>query len=230
LVSIMMFASTLPQFPKTDTLKGNGCSATQAVPVMSQGPKSVKKVTQFARQAHWLAERPNPEYSSLFKWAMGWIPLAMRLYRANLYWAQERDFSGFHVTNGSVLRKTWSEDAAGYIRKMAPAKYRDFLVPKSEIGCKRRVNDTDYLACLHQENVELIYEDHLEEIVETGVRTKSGRVIEADAIIVAQGFETQKPLMPMEIVGKDGLNVYEHVSHCVHHRWFSIIKCFANDS
>ncbi|KAJ4177691.1 hypothetical protein NW755_013691 [Fusarium falciforme] len=93
---------------------------------------------------------------------------------------------------------------------IAPAKYHEFLVPKTEVGCKRRVNDTDYLVCLHRDNVDLVYDDPIEAIETTGVRTKSGRLVNADAIILAHGFETQTPLFPMKIFGKDGLTVNEH--------------------
>ncbi|KAF4981440.1 hypothetical protein FZEAL_2752 [Fusarium zealandicum] len=189
---------------------GNGCSATQALPVMSAGDKAVKKATQFGRQSHWLSERPNATYSDLFKWIMRWVPFAMRLYRARLYWQKERDFGGFRVAAGVSTRNRWAKEATEYIRKTAPAKYLDFLIPKTEVGCKRRVNDTDYLACLHRENVELVYDDAIDKIEVAGVRTKSGRLINADAIILAHGFETQMPLFPMKIFGKDGLTINDH--------------------
>ena len=191
---------------------GNGCSATQAVPVMSDGPNAAKRITQFSRQAHWLSDRPNPEYSGLFKWTMRWVPFVMRTYRAWLYWSMEKDFQGFDIETGAEIRSGWSKTAEDYIRTNAPAKYREFLVPKTEIGCKRRVNDTDYLACLHRDNVELVYDDAIQEIVQSGVRTKSGRVVDADAIVLAHGFETQKLLAPMEIFGEDGVSITEHVS------------------
>ncbi|OAL71124.1 hypothetical protein A7D00_4787 [Trichophyton violaceum] len=46
---------------------GNGCSATQFVPIMTGGDSKVRKLTQFIRQPHWVIERPNNEYSPLFK-------------------------------------------------------------------------------------------------------------------------------------------------------------------
>lgn len=191
---------------------GNGCSATQIIPEVSSGPGAAKMITQFCRQAHWLADRPNPEYSPLFKWVMRWIPLAMRIYRARLYWLQERDFQGFDVETGAEIRSGWSKEAADYICDNAPAKYRDFLVPRTEIGCKRRVNDTGYLSSLHQQNVTLIYDDPIDEIVSNGVRTKSGKIISADAIILAHGFETQKPFGSLQIFGERGVSILDHVS------------------
>ncbi|EXL41086.1 hypothetical protein FOCG_16469 [Fusarium oxysporum f. sp. radicis-lycopersici 26381] len=189
---------------------GNGCSATQILPVISSGDGAVQKATQFARQAHWLAERPNPTYSATFKWTMRWIPFAMRLYRAWLYYLKEQDFAGFRIAEGFQIRNQWAKDTADYIRRTAPAKYLDFLVPETEVGCKRRVNDTDYLACLHRDNVELVYDDPIQKVEAKGVRTSSGRVVTADAIVLAHGFETQKPLYPMKIFGKDGVSINEH--------------------
>ncbi|KXH41055.1 hypothetical protein CNYM01_04570, partial [Colletotrichum nymphaeae SA-01] len=184
--------------------------ATQVIPALSEGNEAAKKVTQFSRQSHWLAERPNPKYSELFKWTMRWVPFAMRAYRAVLYWEKEKGFKGFDIVSGKEIRRGWTEEAAAYIRTKSPAKYRDFLVPKTEIGCKRRVNDTGYLASLHRANVELIHDDPITEIVEDGVYTSSGRYVFADAIVLAIGFETHKVLSPMEILGKDGMSINKH--------------------
>ncbi|KAI8625859.1 FAD/NAD(P)-binding domain-containing protein [Xylariaceae sp. FL1651] len=177
---------------RTIVVVGNGCSATQFVPVISSGQRSAKNVVQFANQAHWLAERQNPQYSATFQWMMRWVPLAMRAYRGWLYWNQEKDFRAFDIESGSRYQ------------------YADFLVPKTEIGCKRRVNDTDYLSCLHHENVQLVYDDPIQDITPRGVRTKSGRIVTADAIILATGFQTQRVLTPMQIYGQRGVSVNDH--------------------
>lgn len=186
---------------------GNGCSATQFVPVMAETAGSV---TQFARQAHYLAERPNPVYGSTFKSVMRYAPLAMRLYRFKLYADMEKDFAGFDIESGRGIRQGLKEENEKYVKKMAPERYWDALIPKHEIGCKRKVMDTDYLACLHRENVELVHDDPVEKITETGVLTKSGRQVEADAIIMATGFEVFRMLYPMEIIGQEGITLNEY--------------------
>ncbi|KAI0405085.1 putative monooxygenase [Xylaria palmicola] len=189
---------------------GNGCSASQAVPIISQGDGAVRKVTQFARQAQWVLERPNPEYSSLFKWTMKWIPLAMRTYRLVQNYYCELDFKSFPIESGAPIRKMASACHRNYIRRAAPEKYHEFLVPKIEVGCKRRVMDTDYLASLHRDNVELVHSDPIEEIVEDGVLTKSGRNVKADAIILANGFHISKPLPTLNLHGEGGVSVGDH--------------------
>lgn len=189
---------------------GNGCSASQAVPVLSEGENAAKKITQFARQAQWVFERPNPTYSALFKWAMKWIPFAMRAYRGIHNYYAEYDFLSFDTIAGAELRKTYADYQGAYIQRSSPEKYHDFLLPKTEVGCKRRVMDTDYLECLNRDNVELVYKDPIAEIVEDGVRTKSGRIVRADAIILATGFQVEKPLVSLNLFGEGGISVAEH--------------------
>jgi cation diffusion facilitator CzcD-associated flavoprotein CzcO len=191
---------------------GNGCSATQFLPIMASGPNSVKKITQFSRQAQYLSERENPYYSSTFKAAMKYVPLAMRIYRAHLYWQMERDYTGFDIEGGAAIRRELAKENEAYVKRMAPEKYWEALIPKTEIGCKRKVLDTEYLASLHKSNVELVSEDPVEEIMERSVRTKSGREVKADAVVLAIGFATQQMLFPMEIVGRRGLSLNKYVS------------------
>ncbi|KAJ4373987.1 hypothetical protein N0V83_002726 [Neocucurbitaria cava] len=189
---------------------GNGCSATQFVPIMANEPNPVAKITQFARQAQYLSERQNPYYSKTFKAVMRYVPLAMRLYRARFYYEMERDYSGFAIESGRKIRQDLAKENEAYVKRMAPPKYWDALIPKSEIGCKRKVLDTEYLSTLWRENVELVADDPVEKITETGVVTRSGREVNADAIVLAIGFATQQMLCPMEIVGREGLSLNKY--------------------
>lgn len=189
---------------------GNGCSATQFVPIMTKETGAVKQLTQFSRQAQYLAERENPEYSSAFKATMRYVPLAMRLYRSYLYWLMERDFAGFEIEGGKRIRADLAKDNVAYVKKMAPERYWDALIPKTEIGCKRKVLDTGYLECLHRSNMELVSNDPVAEITSHGVRTKSGREVHADAIVLAIGFATTQMLFPMKIVGESGATLEEY--------------------
>lgn len=186
---------------------GNGCSATQFVPVVSQ---TAKRLTQFARQAQFLAERPNPRYSDLFKRVMRDMPGAARLYRLNEYANMEKDFAGFDVETGSSIRQGLKDENERYVKRMAPERYWDALIPTYEIGCKRKVMDTDYLATLHRDNVELIPDDPVHVITADGVRTQSGREVHADAIVLATGFEVFRMLFPMQITGKNGVSLNTH--------------------
>lgn len=182
------------------------------VPVMSE---DTKQLTQFARSPHYLAERPNPVYGSTFKLFMKYAPGAMRIYRFYLYAQMEKDFAGFDIESGASIRQSLKEENEKYVKSMAPEKYWNAVIPNHEIGCKRKVMDTDYLACLHRPNVELIHSDPVSSITPTGVVTQSGRHVEADAIVLATGFEVFRMLYPMEIYGDNGvsLNAYWDSHH-----------------
>lgn len=136
----------------------------------------------------------------------------MRSYRALQNYYTEWDYKSFPIESGAPIRKMYADYQGGYIRKTSPAKYHEFLIPKTDVGCKRRVMDTDYLECLHRDNVELVYQDPIEEIVENGVRTKSGRIVRADAIVLANGFQVLKPLPSLNLHGEQGVTISQHVS------------------
>ena len=191
---------------------------------MANEPNPVAKITQFARQAQYLSERQNPYYSETFKAIMRYVPLAMRLYRARFYYEMERDYSGFAIESGRQIRQNLAKENEAYVKRMAPPKYWDALIPKSEIGCKRKVLDTEYLSTLWRENVELVADDPVDRITETGVVTRSGREVNADAIVLAIGFATQQMLCPMEIIGREGLSLNKYVSFLAR----TLSKIYAN--
>lgn len=143
---------------------------------------------------------------------MRYIPLAMRLYRFKHYFDMERDYAGFNIESGRPIRQSLAQENEAYVKKTAPRKYWKTLIPKTEIGCKRKVLDTEYLKSLWRENVELVSDDPVERITESGVVTRSGREIGADAIVLAIGFATQQMLSPIEIVGREGLGLNDYVS------------------
>ncbi|KAL5041808.1 hypothetical protein BDW71DRAFT_158216 [Aspergillus fruticulosus] len=191
---------------------GNGCSATQFVPILTNTPGSAKRVTQFIRQPHWLEPRPNPKYPSSIRWIFRHVPLVMRCLRCAIFLYLESYFSTFKRVAGKRTREARMKSQMIYLKEMAPEKYHDILIPKMELGCKRRVMDTDYLACLHRGNMELIHDDPIERITVDGVRTISGWEIHADAIILATGFRTAQPLFPLgdKIRGEGGISLSEH--------------------
>lgn len=142
----------------------------------------------------------------------------MRLYRFKHYYDMERDYAGFNIITGQPIRQALAVENEVYVKKTAPEKYWDALIPKTEIGCKRKVLDTEYLSSLWKSNVDLISDDPVEKIEEHGIVTRSGKRVRADAIVLAIGFATQTMLSPMEIRGRRGLGLNDYVS-------FLILSC-----
>ncbi|KAJ6086016.1 hypothetical protein N7486_010297 [Penicillium sp. IBT 16267x] len=120
---------------------------------------------------------------------MRYTPLAMRIYRFYLYAMMEKDFFGFYQESGGRIRENLKRTQIGYLKRTAPEKCHEALIPRTEIG---------------------FHSDGIEEITETGVRTKSGREVYADAVILARGLRTQQVLYPMEIIDEEVVTVNEH--------------------
>ncbi|KAK4173933.1 putative monooxygenase [Triangularia setosa] len=196
-------------------LFGNGCSASQIVPALlnrSNNPEVVKpargdiaKLTQFIHSKHYVI----PSLADLFPLSL-LKPLPLSLQRLLCILIGELDFVAMREnTLGRWLRRKKTEQVKRYMTTSTPEKYHDLLIPDFEFGYKRRVYDPGYLRALHDERVELTGE-RVVEVLEKGVRTEGGRVVEGDVIVLATGFETNKFLEGVEVVGRDGGRLHEH--------------------
>ncbi|KAJ3995945.1 hypothetical protein F5050DRAFT_1572483, partial [Lentinula boryana] len=142
---------------------GNGCSAAQLVPVLSEDPSV--QVTNFCRTPQWYVPRTNYAYPRWIKWAFAHVPFVMRFYR------------GFLMVR--LLSK--------YIASKAPKNEVTKLTPSYPPGCKRLIVDPGYLECLKRPNVNITW-DRIERIVENGIKLDTAEVVPLDAIIFATGF------------------------------------------
>ncbi|ORY83081.1 4-hydroxyacetophenone monooxygenase [Protomyces lactucae-debilis] len=178
---------------------GNGCSATQATPVIA---KEAKHLKQFIRSSHYYLEQPQAKYSKFEKWLCRNMPLYQRFFRFIIYFFADIDFRLFY-TRLLGLRNAQKKIALKYLHETAPEKYHKVLTPDFELGQKRRVYDTNYLKTLHRDNVELTNVP-LEKFTQKGIQTIDGQETPADIVVLANGFKTQDFLVPMKIVGQAG--------------------------
>lgn len=191
---------------KKVVLFGNGCTAAQVVPnIVGQ----TKHLTQIIRTKHWVLPSTDKPVSGTTK-ALLKLPGAMLLSRFVVFAASEDQLRCFYMTeDGNRYRQKLTKWARDHMRKAAPEKYHDMLIPDFEVGCKRRIFDPGYLKSLHAENLELT-DSPVQEIVAEGVKMKDGRLIEADIIVACNGFKTDDFLAPIEVVGVGGQTIQQH--------------------
>lgn len=140
---------------------------------------------------------------------MKYVPFAARLYRVHLAWQLESVFFSFLMTDSGARKRQKIGDATyEYIQSNAPAQYRDILKPDYEPGCKRRVNTNTYLECLHSPNMHLAKE-RVVKVEDNRVVTDTGVQHDADVLIYATGFATQKWLYPLQIKGAGGRDIQQ---------------------
>ncbi|MGH7786301.1 MAG: flavin-containing monooxygenase, partial [Candidatus Binatia bacterium] len=81
------------------------------------------------------------------------------------------------------------------------------VIPKYPPFVKRMLQDNGtWLQTLKRDNVELVT-DRIEAITPRGVRCADGRAYDLDVLVYATGFQANRFLWPMEIVGRDGVNL-----------------------
>ena len=85
----------------------------------------------------------------------------------------------------------------------------EHVVPTYPVGAKRMLRDDGtWAGALTRPNVQLVTTP-IREITETGVVTTDGTAHDVDVIIWGTGFTASEFLMPMQVVGRDGLDLHE---------------------
>ncbi|KAM0228028.1 hypothetical protein ACHAPO_011054 [Fusarium lateritium] len=177
---------------------GNGCTAAQIVPSIVD---KTKHLTQIIRSKHWLFPPIDGVCTDIMKLMLNYVPGTMTIQRVLMFLVAEVELLAVPMTTLAANFRTWrGAQAEEYMLATAPAKYHDILIPDFEVGCKRRIYDAGYLKSLHAKNLTLTNEKALK-IVENGIETDRG-FIEADVIVLANGFSTNTFLEGVEVVGR----------------------------
>jgi 4-hydroxyacetophenone monooxygenase len=193
---------------------GAGASGFQIVPTIAP---EVAQLTVFQRTAQWMF--PNPNYHEHVgpgvRWALRHLPFYGRWYRFLLFWPgcdgglaaarvdpeyphQERAVSAANDMTREIFT-SWISDQVGDDPELL-AK----VIPDYPATGKRTLQDNgSWLRALTRPNVELVREeiDHLDR---EGVVTRSGARYDVDIIVYATGFQANRFLWPMDIIGRDG--------------------------
>lgn len=184
---------------------GNGCTGNQIVPSIVD---KAKHVTHLVRSKHWILPPIDSQIPSFMR-LLAKVPGVMQLQRFIIFAVLEDTLRGFPMTpRGQRYRDGVRALTEKYMRSTAPKKYHDMLIPDYEVGCKRRIFDLGYLECLNRSDVTLTDEKALE-IVPEGIRTESG-LIEADVIVLANGFKSGRFFGDVDIIGRGGENMDQH--------------------
>ena len=192
---------------------GTGCSCVQLLPKTAEqaGHTSV-----FQRTPHWVA--PARDYYKAVEpgqlWALKHIPFYAEFHRARMIltfgdrvwdavvadpdWAQQ-DVSLNEANHGM------REALIGFIEEGLAEKphYVEHCTPNFPVWGKRLIVDNGWYPTLARTDVDLVTEG-IAEVEAGGIRTEDGTLHELDVLILATGFESNKFLWPMEIVGAAG--------------------------
>jgi cation diffusion facilitator CzcD-associated flavoprotein CzcO len=184
---------------------GTAASAIQVVPEME---KIGKEVFVFQRTPNYVAPRKDREYTTMEKIIFSKVPFLAKLYRWFIFMRMELLL--FPVTKKNSPR---GNKIGNLIKQYIRATVNDknihaSLEPDYKLGCKRILISDDYYETLNRENVCLVTEE-IQEIKPKGILTKTGQFIEIDVIIYATGFDIEKHLRSVEIIGLNKKSLLE---------------------
>ena len=198
---------------------GTGASAFQIVPTIAD---RVEHLSVFQRSAPWMFA--NPHYHDRVPAGVGWalrhLPYYGRWFRFLLLWPacdgglpamtidpdwphQDRAISEIN----DLARQMFTQYLADQIDsdpETGDPELLEKVTPNYVCLGKRTLQDNgSWLAALQRPNVDLIAHG-VESVHPKGVRTTDGTFHELDSIVYATGFNANKFLWPMRIIGRGG--------------------------
>ncbi len=202
---------------KRVALIGAGASGFQIAPTIAPG---VAQLTVFQRTAQWMF--PNPNYHETVgpgvRWALRHLPFYGRWYRFLLFWPGcDKGLAAARVDPDYPDQQRAVSETNEFTRQMFTEWITsqvgddpDLLakvVPDYPATGKRTLQDNgSWLRTLTRDNVDLVRTaiDHIEP---DAVVTEDGVGHPADVLVYATGFQANRVLWPMEITGRDGIDL-----------------------
>ncbi|BBZ00764.1 monooxygenase [Mycolicibacterium chitae] len=192
---------------------GAGASAMQ---VVAATVEATEHLAIFQRSPHWIV--PNDIYfqpvSDKLNWLLANVPLYWEWNRFRLYWIYtegmfpalvvdpEWDRSKNSVNGYSeAIRRFYT----GYLEQKLPGR-PDLIArttPDFPPFGRRILLDNGWFDALVRSDVDLVTEP-IDRVEESGIVTADGVRTELDIIVLCTGFQQQRYLYPLEVVGRGG--------------------------
>jgi 4-hydroxyacetophenone monooxygenase len=204
---------------KRVALIGAGASGFQIAPAIAE---DVERLTVFQRTAQWMF--PNPDYHAEVgpgaRWALRHLPFYGRWYRFLLFWPGcdkglaaaivDPDYPDQHRAVSELNEITrimfteWISSQVGDDPDLL-AK----VMPDYPATGKRTLQDNgSWLQTLKRGDVELV-RTGIGRIDADAVVTDDDARYPADVIVYATGFQANKMLWPMNIIGREGVSLHD---------------------
>lgn len=209
---------------KNIVVVGTGCSSAQVVPQLIKPEYGARQVTQLMRSAPWVVNPFPPNmrafYTKFITPIIKNVPGGQNLFRKLLFFVLELEFLSLFSNGPSAekRREAYSKEILSYLYRTVPKEYHEIMTPTSKLFCKRRIVDDGWLTALQRPEVEITNQPLLSvEAKSITLGSKEGRTgtikeqrtIPADVIIMANGFETNEWLHPIDITGRTGQSLYK---------------------
>lgn len=181
---------------------GTGSSAVQIVPSVID---RVSTLRLFQRTAQWIMPVTNPPIGEEDRSRYRADPGAMSTLRADLAHMFEENFANAVMDARSpqvrLIQQLCRENLEASV---ADPVLRERLRPSYQAACKRLVISPNFYEAMTRPNAELVTET-IDRVEGRGVRTADGTLHDLDVLVLATGFQVDRFLRPIEVLGRSGV-------------------------
>ena len=198
---------------------GTGASAVQLIPEIAQ---VTGELVVFQRTPPWLG--PSPDYHEAvpdgLRWLYGHVPSYSEWNRFCIFWRMgDGGLANVRVDDAWEPKGEAVSAANEAVRVLLVEYLRSELGDRPDLleaatphyppGSKRMLRDNGvWAATLKRDDVRLVTTG-IREITPTGVVTDDGVAHDVDVLVYGTGFQASRFLTPMQVTGRDGVDLHE---------------------
>jgi cation diffusion facilitator CzcD-associated flavoprotein CzcO len=185
---------------------GTGSTAVQITSALTG---RVAKYSLFQRTAQWIMPQENPAYTEEEQRAFRDDPGLLNGLHNDLSKLFAEGFaSGLVDADSPAMQAIAAACLKNLEDNVRDPELKERLRPNYRAACKRLVISPDFYEAIQRPTAELVTAA-IERIEPKGVRTADGRLHELDVLVLATGFQVDRFLRPIEVIGKGGVRLAE---------------------
>ncbi|MBW2942198.1 flavin-containing monooxygenase [Zhongshania aquimaris] len=185
---------------------GTGSTGVQIVSALS---KRSARVAHFQRSPQWIRIVENRAFTEEEKAAFRNNPKLLKDIQNDKELQENIEkFSQAITDPDSPAMLEIDQEVHENLSLIKDVSLREKVTPNYRPACKRIIYSPDFYDVIQRENVDVFVGGGFE-VVPNGIKTEDGRVHEFDVIVLATGFQTDKFVRPINVVGENGISLDE---------------------
>ncbi|HET6915060.1 MAG TPA: NAD(P)/FAD-dependent oxidoreductase [Acidimicrobiales bacterium] len=185
---------------------GTGSTAVQITGAVVD---RVARLSLFQRTAQWIMPQANPPYSEEqreeFRRDREAVTRRRKEYSDRFTGAFANSLVDAESPEMRMLEDMCRANLEDSVRDPL---LREKLRPTYRAACKRLVMSPNFYDAIQKPNADLVVEP-IERVEPSGIRTGDGVLHELDVLVLATGFRVDRFVRPVEVVGRDGVDLDE---------------------
>jgi cation diffusion facilitator CzcD-associated flavoprotein CzcO len=184
---------------------GNGSTGVQIISALAG---RAARLEHYQRTAQWIMPVENGHFSEEERRAFREDPqLLEQVMNVEEYNANVEKYTEGLTNPDSEGARSWGDFCRQNLEQgVTDPELMEKLRPDHTALCKRLIFSPDYYQAIQHPDSALVTEG-IERIEATGIRTRDGQLHELDLIVLATGFKADQFMRPMQIIGRNGVNL-----------------------